>query len=130
MQGIETLEVNKELKDRCEDHLRTAWARAPEQALHCLLFVGTKLVVVHSRPNAFPLAAADIFLLSIYLESVVAGHQGTPMDAVFGRINDKGVWFGIKSKLQFLTITNETINKCLGAWPSQLTCEFDLPRLA
>lgn len=41
VQGIETLEVNRDLRDRCEDGLKAAWAHGPEAALHCLLFVNT-----------------------------------------------------------------------------------------
>ena len=75
VQGVETLEINNDLKDRCEQYLRASWARAPDQALHCLLFVNAKLVTVHSKSNAFALSSADIFLLSVYLESIVGSHM-------------------------------------------------------
>ncbi len=63
--SIEVLEVNDDIRTRCYDALRVALGNLPN-ALHGLLFVGTKLLAVYSKHKAFELTSGDIFLLIVY----------------------------------------------------------------
>eukprot|EP01012_Entosiphon_sulcatum_P041544 TRINITY_DN5539_c0_g1_i1.p1 TRINITY_DN5539_c0_g1~~TRINITY_DN5539_c0_g1_i1.p1 ORF type:complete len:566 (-),score=109.99 TRINITY_DN5539_c0_g1_i1:19-1716(-) len=78
VQGVECVEVNTDIQGRCISSMDVAMQSAPKNVLHCLMFVNSKLVAIHSRPNSFPLAAGDIFLISIFLESIIHPAEEKP----------------------------------------------------
>eukprot|EP00054_Salpingoeca_dolichothecata_P022983 m.151959 g.151959 ORF g.151959 m.151959 type:complete len:1051 (-) comp24528_c1_seq3:72-3224(-) len=77
VQAIEPIRVNTHVRSSCVDALeyslsaqnpsrnRTGWGS------HALLLVGSKVLAMHSRPNAPDLRPGDIFLISVLVQDVL-----------------------------------------------------------
>lgn len=73
MQAIETMEVNKDIRDGARSSMEAALNNLPD-ACHVLLLVGTKFLASVSRPKVAPLQPRDIFLLNLYAQALFKPH--------------------------------------------------------
>jgi hypothetical protein len=59
------LEVNNDIREKCQSTIKRTLDRLPN-AIHGLVFVGTKLLSIYSKPKAFELDPNDILMLIIF----------------------------------------------------------------
>eukprot|EP00002_Diphylleia_rotans_P027496 TRINITY_DN5513_c0_g1_i1.p1 TRINITY_DN5513_c0_g1~~TRINITY_DN5513_c0_g1_i1.p1 ORF type:complete len:598 (-),score=128.82 TRINITY_DN5513_c0_g1_i1:220-2013(-) len=69
VQSIEWLEVNEDIRSRCQTELERGLNIAPS-ASHAILLSGTKVVAIYSKTRAFELTPSEVCLLIIYLQSL------------------------------------------------------------
>lgn len=80
VQAIESLHVNGALQHRCESALRDASVACAVAGVHCMLFVGVKLVARYAPPGAVVVADDELLRLLVFMEALCGDESIKPGD--------------------------------------------------
>jgi len=75
VQAIESLHVNGALQHRCESALRDANTACAVTGVHCLLFVGVKLVARYAPTGAVAIADDELLKLLVFMEALCGNDE-------------------------------------------------------